>query len=218
MVEQPKWILAATRLCVAFDAVSRPYGKDAAPPMGREKSVVSLLPEVLSAATPIEYLDSLAMRMAEIGAYGLAVPVCCEVIKRLAADSARKEMRAYFFNDLAMFLLAAGDPRCIECGLKALRLNTDSGRRVRILGRMGEFYCVAYRDWTRAAKHYGAALRLGEATNYDPGKLHWVRERLFELELDRQGLSQLFESRRQEMQVMSTAYADLLRETVVPGL
>lgn len=183
-----------------------------------EVAAAAMLPEVLVSSTPTPCLARLARSLETAGAWRVLVPLWCEIIRRLATDPADREVRAYFFNDLGTFLLMAGDPRCTQCFLSALRLTRQDGRRVRTLARLGNAYCLMFQDLARAARFYRAALSLGEATGYCPIPMNRAEWRVEEFELYLRGLGQEFGARRRQGQAMGMVYADLLRGTVIPGV
>lgn len=183
-----------------------------------ESDALLLLPWFLCASTSTVEIENLVWFEVAKNAERLRVPVWCEVIRRLKGDPRANEVRAHYFNDLGMFFLSAGDPRCKECFLSALRLTKDVGRRIRTLARLGIAHSLLFRDWTRAEKFYLAALALGNAAAPDSVHLPQLRERLDELDHDRRGVGNGFEARRREARAMAQDYADLLLATSVPSL
>lgn len=172
-----------------------------------ERDALLLLPWFLHAGTPLGEIQDLAWFEVAKNAYRLRVPVWCEIIRRLKGDPLANEKRAYYFNDLGMFLLLAGDPRSIQCFLSAMRLTKDVGRRIRTLARLGNAHSLLLRDWTRAKKFYGAAIALGEATVPDSrhlSHLRELRETLEELKHSHRGIGDGLEARLREAQLRET--------------
>lgn len=128
------------------------------------------------------------------------------------------ERRAYAYNDLGSFLRDAGDDRCFECFICALRLTRSPGRKMRTLGRLGDAAVLLHRDYERARKFYRAAIIVGNRAGCNPLHVQQARSRLEEIDLDRLGRHEEFNARRKDAASHNRAILPLLRDLEVPPL
>ncbi len=129
-----------------------------------------------------------------------------------------REMRAYKFNELGIFLGKLGDDRCIECFENACRLTEYPGRKMRTLGRLGDAYCLIRQDWDRATKFYLACISLGDYANSNPIHVWQARFRLDDIESDRRGENREFDEMRGEIMMNSDVSAALVEDLEIPSL
>ncbi|PCI36447.1 MAG: hypothetical protein COB53_09545 [Elusimicrobia bacterium] len=139
------------------------------------------------------------------------------IIRNLKNDDDR-ELRAYTFNELGIFLGKLGDDRCIECFENACRLTDSPGNKMRMLGRLGDAYCLIRQDWDRAEKFYQACISVGDRANCNPLHVWQARFRLNDLELDRRGKNREFEEMRGTIILNSESCEALVGNLEIPSL
>lgn len=133
---------------------------------GAEKEIVGELCERVRAegepngAGACRLLGHFAARFREGNNYRIAVILWQEIIARLRG-TAERELRAYYYNDLGIFLLRCGDGRAGECFHAALRLTRDQDRRGRTLIRYGKYLSLVRGEFDKAARLFAQARRLG---------------------------------------------------------
>lgn len=156
-------------------------------------------------------IDSLPL----FGADDLLPELLCPLISRLLARGDR-EQAAYHINDLGLFLAQSGDRRAVDCFHQSLRLTRSPGRRMRTLGRLGEFHGIILRDAVRARRYYKAAIFVGDLAGYNPLHIEQARFRLKELEADQAGMSQVFVSWRIAAHVLNHKRTEILSALRIP--
>ena len=162
-------------------------------------------------------LDRLADFFVLFNVPSLAAISWCGLIQALSGPD-EIERRAFLLNDLGSYLLAHADERSIQCFISALRLTRSPGRRMRTLGRLGDAHALIQKDWDRAERFYRAAILVGDKAGYNPLHIEQARMRLREVQLDRDGRSQEFQSLRADAAKKFEARSAFLRDLRVPQL
>jgi len=129
-----------------------------------------------------------------------------------------REDRAYHFNELGILLGRMGDARAIQCFENACRLTRYAGRKMRVLGRLGDAYCLLKLDWDRAKKFYLACIAVGDRGNCNPLHVWEARFRLDDLEADRRGENREFEEMRGTIIINGDSNAALVGKLEIPSL